>query len=64
MVIDVLPQFELILGTDWSRKHQITADLGDESDNPLCLRHPHVTLYPGKISILTAMTRNKMGCCY
>jgi hypothetical protein len=54
MVIDMLPRFDFILGTVWSRKQQVTADFGDESVNPrLCLRHPHVPLYPIQFPVQT-----------
>jgi hypothetical protein len=51
LVMDMLPQFDLILGNDWSMRHGVRADFGNPSKpnatNPhLKLRLPQVSLYP------------------
>jgi hypothetical protein len=47
-VLDLLPQFDFILGNDWSKQHQVQADFGDADQKPrLKLRRPKaIILYP------------------
>jgi hypothetical protein len=51
LVTDMLPQFDLILGNDWSMRHGVQADFGNPSKpnatGPhLKLRQPQVSIYP------------------